>query len=104
MALLCVLRCPCRPAIPVPACGCAASEGCFGLPVRPRAAVEVEVSSLADRRHRSQQADQGRYSMTTTTSPEPTVSPGVTLMALTVPAISAAMLFSIFIASSTTTV
>jgi hypothetical protein len=44
------------------------------------------------------------YSMTTTTSPEPTGWPAATLTSLTVPALAAAMLFSIFIASSTHTV
>ena len=41
--------------------------------------------------------------MTTTTSPAPTVSPGLTLTSATVPAFSALMLFSIFMASSTQT-
>ena len=44
-----------------------------------------------------------RQSMTTMTSPEPTDWPGATLISVTVPALSAAMLFSIFIASSTQT-
>ena len=44
------------------------------------------------------------YSITTTTSPEPTDWPAVTLTSLTVPDLSAAMLFSIFIASRTHTV
>ena len=39
--------------------------------------------------------------MTTTTSPAPTVSPAATLISLTVPAFSAVIWFSIFIASST---
>src|ERR687892_126158 len=46
----------------------------------------------------------GGYSITTTTSPEPTDWPAATLTSLTVPDLSAAMLFSIFIASSTHTV
>jgi hypothetical protein len=40
--------------------------------------------------------------MTATTSPPPTVWPGATLISFTVPAFSAAIWFSIFIASSTT--
>ena len=43
------------------------------------------------------------HSMTTTTSPAPTVSPAVTLISFTVPDLSAWIWFSIFIASSTTT-
>src|SRR5690606_40001995 len=46
----------------------------------------------------------GGYSMTTTTSPEPTDWPASTLTSLTVPVLSAVMLFSIFIASRTHTV
>src|SRR4051794_16345014 len=41
------------------------------------------------------------YSMVATTSPLPTESPVATLISLTVPAFSAAMLFSIFMASRT---
>jgi hypothetical protein len=43
------------------------------------------------------------HSMTTTTSPAPTVSPAATLISLTLPDFSALIWFSIFIASSTTT-
>ena len=43
------------------------------------------------------------YSMTTTTSPAPTVSPAFTLTSFTLPDFSAAMLFSIFMASRTIT-
>ena len=43
------------------------------------------------------------HSMTATTSPPPTVSPGAMRISLIVPAFSAAIWFSIFIASSTTT-
>ena len=45
----------------------------------------------------------GAAVMTATTSPAPTAWPGSTLTSATVPAMSAAMLFSIFIASSTQT-
>ena len=41
--------------------------------------------------------------MTTTTSPEPTESPGATFTSVTVPVVSALMLFSIFMASRTQT-
>src|SRR5205814_4776177 len=47
-------------------------------------------------------ADQLSYSMTTSTSPVPTVSPVATRSSVTVPDFSALMWFSIFIASSTT--
>src|SRR4029453_18386531 len=53
---------------------------------------------------RGLRSDGAVYSITTTTSPEPTDWPAVTLTSLTVPDLSAAMLFSIFIASSTHTV
>ena len=51
----------------------------------------------------SEQTARRLESMTATTSPPPTVSPGATLISLIVPAFSAAIWFSIFIASSTTT-
>ena len=54
-------------------------------------------------RHHDRLTNARLHSMTATTSPPPTVSPGATLISLTVPAFSAAIWFSIFIASSTTT-
>ena len=56
------------------------------------------------RRARGSWCGQPRHSMTAMTSPGPTESPAATLTSVTVPAFSAVMAFSIFMASSTQTV
>ena len=79
----------------------AGSEACRRRRIELRA--KRELASAEDCVRRSRRSETKRYSMTTRTSPVPTVSPSATRISLTVPATSALMWFSIFIASSTTT-
>ena len=75
----------------------------YGAPVIPY--VEPTVATWLSR-CRTHQCDcaGNYYSMTTTTSPAPTVAPTVTFIAVTFPVLVASIWFSIFMASRTTTV
>ena len=72
-------------------------------PTSSRACSSTRRSAKPSPKPPSRPPREGQSPIFMTTSPPPTVSPGATLISLTVPARSVAIWFSIFIASSTTT-
>src|SRR5687768_8552536 len=98
---------PVRQQLGTPCGGTLLLEAELGVGVDPVAEIDQlpfdEADHLASGRLGIELHSPVVYSMTATMSPAPTVSPGFTLISVTVPARSAMTLFSIFMASSTHT-